>query len=248
MRLILFDIDGTLIHSNRIGRAALGRALQEVFGHAGAFETISFTGKTDWGTVRELMLAEGWGEAEIEARLPHFYERMAAAGRDLFTPEHIWPCPGVVPLLAALAGRDDVVLALLTGNIGSTVPLKLGAAGIDPTLFRVAAYGSDSVSRNELFDIALQRAEAQLGLRVAARDVIIVGDTPGDVGCARAGGGRAIAVATGPYSFAALRDCRPDYLFADLSDTDAVVRALFDQSLTLSEGRLPNAHAQEDNG
>ncbi len=235
MRLILFDIDGTLIHSNRIGRAALERALREVYGGAGAVETISFGGKTDRGIVRELMLAEGWGEAEIEARLPQFYERMAAAGRELFTPEHIWPCPGVAPLLAVLAGRDDVVPALLTGNIDSTVPLKLGAAGIDPGLFRMGAYGSDSAARNDLFAIALQRAEAQLGLRIAPWDVIIVGDTPGDVGCARAGGGRAIAVATGPYSFAALHDCQPDYLFADLNDTDAVMRALFDQSLTSPE-------------
>ena len=235
MRLLLFDIDGTLIHSNRIGRAALGRALQEGFGHAGAFETISFTGKTDWGTVRELMLAEGWSEADIEARLPHFYERMAAAGRELFTPEHIWPCPGVPPLLTALAGRDDVVLALLTGNIGSTVPLKLGAAGIDPGLFRVGAYGSDSASRNALFAIALQRAEAQLGLRVAPQDVIIIGDTPGDICCARAGGGRAIAVATGPYSIAALRDCGPDHVFADLTETETVLRALFSDGPTASE-------------
>ena len=226
MRLLLFDIDGTLIHSNRIGRAALGRALQEVFGHAGAFETISFTGKTDWGTVRELMLAEGWSEADIEARLPHFYERMAAAGRELFTPEHIWPCPGVAPLLVALAGRHEVMLALLTGNIGSTVPLKLGAAGIDPGLFRVGAYGSDSASRNDLFGIALQRAEAHTGLRIAPQDVIIVGDTPGDIHCARAGGGRAIAVATGPYSVTALRDCGPDHLFVDLTETETVLRAL----------------------
>ena len=230
MRLLLFDIDGTLIHSNRIGRAAMGRALREVFGGAGAFETISFGGKTDRGIVRELMLAEGWEEAEVEARLPHFYERMAAAGRDLFTPEHIWPCPGVVPLLAALGERDDVALALLTGNIGHTVPLKLAAAGIDPGLFRVAATGSDSAARNDLFAIALRRAEEQLGLRVAPRDVIIVGDTPGDVGCARAGGGRAVAVATCPYSLAALRDCRPDHLFVDLSETEAVLRALFDHS------------------
>lgn len=229
MRLLLFDIDGTLIHSNRIGRAALGRALRDVFGTAGAYETISFGGKTDRGLVRELMLAEGWREADIEARLPHFYERMAAAGREMFTPQHIWPCPGVLPLLAALAERDDVVPAVLTGNIRDTAPLKLAAAGIDPAQFRVGAYGSDSASRDALFDIALSRAEAQLGLRFAARDVMIVGDTPGDIGCARAGGGRVIAVATGPYSADVLRGCKPDHLFVDLTDTEAVLRAFFDR-------------------
>jgi len=230
MRLILFDIDGTLIHSNRIGRKALGRALHEVFGTSGAFDTISFGGKTDRGLVRELMLAEGWREADIDTRLPEFYQRMAAAGRELFTAEHIWPCPGVLPLLAALAGRDDVVPALLTGNIRDTVPLKLAAAGIDPAQFRIGAYGSDSATRDHLFAIALSRAEAQLGLRFAAQDVMIVGDTPGDIGCARAGGGRIIAVATGPYSAEALRDCGPDHLFHDLSATEAVLAALFDRN------------------
>ena len=232
MGLLLFDIDGTLIHSNRIGRAALGRALRETFGTAGAFETISFGGKTDRGLVRELMLAEGWAEADVETRLPHFYERMAAAGRELFTAEHIRPCPGVLPLLAALGARDDVVVALLTGNIRDTVPLKLAAAGIDPAQFRVGAYGSDSAVRDELFTIALARAETQLGLRFAPRDVMIMGDTPGDIGCARAGGGRVIAVATGPYSSEALRDCRPDHLFVDLTATEALLQALFDRSST----------------
>ena len=232
MRLVLFDIDGTLIHSNRIGRAALGRALHDTFGVSGAFDTISFNGMTDRGLVRALMLAEGWAEADVEARLPYFYEHMAAAGRELFTPEHIRPCPGVLPLLAALARRDDVVPALLTGNIRHTVPLKLAAAGIDPAQFRVGAFGSDSALRDELFAIALARAETQLGLRFAPRDVMIVGDTPGDIGCARAGGGRVIAVATGPYSADALRDCRPDHLFVDLTATEAVLQALFDRSST----------------
>ena len=229
MRLLLFDIDGTLVHSDRIGRTAMARALGDVFGHRGAIDTVPFGGKTDRGLVHELMLAEGWSAADIEARLPAFYERMAAAGRELFVSPHIRPCPGVLPLLAALAGRDDVVPALLTGNIHLTAPLKLAAAGIDPGLFRFGAYGSDSVARDDLFGIALERAAAHLGLRLAPRDVMIVGDTPGDVKCARAGGGSVLAVATGPYPAAVLSDCRPDHLFGDLTDTDAVLRALLGQ-------------------
>lgn len=225
--LLLFDIDGTLINSSRAGRVAMGRALQEVFGSPGAVQSYEFAGKTDRRIVRDLMLAEGWSAADIAARMPHFDERMAAAGRTLFTPERIRPCPGVLPLLDALARCEDVVLALLTGNIRDTVPLKLAAAGIDPALFRVGAYGSDSLERNELFPLALARAEAVLGLRPAAGDVIIIGDTPADVGCARAGGGRAIAVATGPYPAEVLAVCQPDHLFHDLSATGDVLSAIF---------------------
>ncbi len=228
MLFLLFDIDGTLINSSRVGREAMGRALEDVFGTAGALHRYEFAGKTDRRIVRDLMAAEGWADADIAALMPQFDERMAAAGATLFTPERIRPCPGVVPLLTALARREDVVLALLTGNIRHTVPLKLAAAGLDPELFRVGAYGSDSLERNDLFAIALARAEATLGLRLAASDVIIVGDTPADIGCARAGGSRAIAVATGPYPAEVLAGCQPDYLFHDLSATDEVLRAMFD--------------------
>jgi phosphoglycolate phosphatase-like HAD superfamily hydrolase len=226
MYLILFDIDGTLINSSRAGRAAMGRALHEVFGTAGAVHSYNFAGKTDRRIVHDLMTAEGWAAAEVEARLPDFYERMTAAGRELFTPERIRPCPGVLSLLDALGRRDDVVMALLTGNIHHTVPLKLGAAGIDPALFRVGAYGSDGIERDELFGLALERAHGALRWRFQPRDVIVIGDTPADIRCARAGGGRAIAVATGPYAPDVLSECRPDHLFLDLARTEAVMLAI----------------------
>lgn len=226
MRLILFDIDGTLINSSRIGRAALGRAMQAVYGTAGALETYEFAGKTDRRIVRELLLAEGWAGAAIEERLAELDEQMGAAGRELFTPHAIWSCPGVPALLDALDQRDDVMLALLTGNIRHTVALKLSAAGIDPTRFVAGAYGSDSLDRDDLFAIALARTEMATGRRFVGADVVIVGDTPADVRCARAGGARVVAVATGPYPAERLAICAPDYLFADLSGTTEVLDAL----------------------
>lgn len=214
----------------------MGRALQDVFGTPGAVQSYEFAGRTDRRIVSDLMVAEGWSAAEIDARLPLFYKRMVAAGRDLFTPERIRPCPGVPALLDALAARDDVALALLTGNIRDTVPLKLAAAGIDSARFQVGAFGSDSADRNELFDIALQRAETTLGLRPAVDDVIVVGDTPADIGCARAGGSRVLAVATGPFPAEVLLTHRPDYLFADLSATDDVLRAMFSRESVSAGG------------
>ena len=232
MRLILFDIDGTLINSSRIGRAALGQALLDVYGTAGDLETYVFAGKTDRRIVREVMTAAGWPAADIEARLPELDERMAAAGRGLFTPQTVWPCPGVIDLLAALAQRDDVMPALLTGNIRQTAPLKLAAAGIDPGRFVAGAYGSDSLERDELFAIARQRAAAATGQAFSGGDVTIVGDTPADIRCARSGGGQAIAVATGPYSRETLLAHRPDHLFTDLARTEEVLRVLFPLAVT----------------
>jgi phosphoglycolate phosphatase-like HAD superfamily hydrolase len=228
MRLILFDIDGTLINSSRIGRVALGRAMRATFGTAGGLETFEFAGKTDRRIVRELLVAEGWPAEAIAAHHLELDEQMTAAARELFTARTIWPCPGVLPLLDALERRDGVMLALLTGNIRHTVPLKLAAAGIDPARFVAGAYGSDSLERDELFAIALERTRAATGLPIEGRDVIIIGDTPADIRCARNGGGRAIAVATGPYPADLLLRHRPDHLFADLADTERVLQAILD--------------------
>ena len=232
MKLILFDIDGTLINSSRIGRAALGRAMLDVFNTVGALDTYEFAGKTDRRIVRDLMAGEGWSDAAIESRLSDLDERMAAAGRDLFTPQTVWACPGIPALLVQLGRREDVVPALLTGNIRHTAVLKLAAAGIDPDQFVGGAFGCDSLQRDDLFDIALERVHQATGRRFARSQTLIVGDTPADIRCARHGGGRVIAVATGPYPAPLPHSHRPDYLFSDLAHTDQVLRAMLEPAMT----------------
>lgn len=226
MRLILFDIDGTLINSSRIGRVALGRALLDVFGTAGALEIYEFAGKTDRRIIHDLMTEQGWTAEEIIRRQQIVEERMAEAGRMLFNAESVWPCPGIPALLHSLTRRQDVVLAILTGNLQSTAPLKLAAAGIDPSLFVAGAYGSESLERNDLLDIALERVNGSTGLRFSGEDIIVVGDTPADIRCARAGKSLALAVATGPYSAEALSHYQPDFLYEDLSQTEEVLNDL----------------------
>ncbi|MBP6017172.1 MAG: HAD family hydrolase [Candidatus Promineofilum sp.] len=228
MKLILFDIDGTLVNSSRIGRAALGQALLHVFGTTGALETFEFAGKTDRRIVRDLMTVEGWSDSAIDGRLLDLDERMAAAGRDLFTPATVWACPGIPTLLEELGRREDVVPALLTGNIRHTAALKLAAAGIDPDQFIGGAFGSDSLERDDLFDIALESVRRATGQRFARSQAVIVGDTPADIRCARSGGGRVIAVATGPYPAEVLGRHQPDYLFPDLAQTNDVLRAILE--------------------
>ena len=133
---------------------------------------------------------------------------------------------GVSMLLDRLEAEADVVLGLLTGNIAPGAGLKLRSGGLDPARFRVGAYGSDSPHRPDLPAIAAERAAPIFGRVPAGETVIIVGDTPADVTCGRAIGARAVAVATGSYAMAELREAGARAAFEDLSDTDAVLEAI----------------------
>jgi phosphoglycolate phosphatase-like HAD superfamily hydrolase len=135
----------------------------------------------------------------------------------------------VSELLHALEQRDDVILGLLTGNIHPGAHAKLSAVGIAPERFRIGAFGSDHHDRPELPEIARRRAEALLGTPVSGRDVVVIGDTPADIACGIGIGARAIGVATGRYSVEELEACNAAAVFADLSDTDAVVRAIMEE-------------------
>jgi phosphoglycolate phosphatase len=208
-KVVLFDIDGTILWTDGAGRRAVHRALEEVFG-ASAPNGHEFDGKTDPQIVRELM-------------------RLAGMRAELGDADHADKVyPGVAPLLDALEARDDVLLGLLTGNVRDGAMVKLAAVGIAHARFRVGAFGSDHADRPELPAIARERAERVLGGPVAGRDVVVIGDTPADMGCGRGIGARAIGVATGRYSEDDLRACGAAAVFADLSDTTAVVRAIME--------------------
>ena len=224
--LILFDIDGTLIRSNSAGRAAMTEALEEVFGTAGPIENYQFGGKTDRRIFNDLLTAAGFSQADIQSKMPRLYDVMTARGRETFPLKGIRPCLGVPELLAALNQDEEALLGLLTGNLVSTAPLKLAAAGIEPTLFRLGAYGSDHVDRNALPQIAMERATALTGRPFTGDNTVIVGDTPADILCARAGRATAVAVATGWHATETLSQYKPDYLLENLADTDRVVNLL----------------------
>ena len=136
------------------------------------------------------------------------------------------PCPGVLPLLETLRQRDDAVLGLVTGNIVSTAPLKLKAGTIDPTQFRVGAYGSDHMDRNRLPGIAMKRASELTGLLFNGNNTVVIGDTPADILCARAGKTTAVAVASGWHAAPTLAKYKPDYLLEDLKETEVVEKLL----------------------
>ena len=233
MKLVLFDIDGTIMLSAGAGGRAVRRALIEVFGAPGP-DKHRFDGKTDPQIVRELMSIEGHEDAYIEARMPPLFERYLAYLHEELQVSAatggIRIMPGIFELLDALEARDDAVLGLLTGNLVEGARAKLSAAGIDPSRFRVGAYGSDHEIRGELPAVAQRRARDELGLSFSGRDIVVIGDTPADLQCGVAIGCRAIGVATGMYSLEDLLSHGPAAVFADLADTPAVVRTIMDNS------------------
>jgi phosphoglycolate phosphatase len=225
-KLVLFDIDGTILAGGGAGKRAVTRALVEVFGTAGPTDH-RFDGKTDPQIVRELMRLEGHGDPHIDERMPLLLERyLAYLHEELELPPHARLLPGVSELLDALDARADVVLGLLTGNLAAGARAKLAGVGLDPDRFRVGAYGSDHEMRGELPAVAQRRAHDELGLDVPGRDVVVIGDTPHDLQCGIAIGARAIGVATGHYTVDDLLAYRPAAVFRDLSDTAAVVAAI----------------------
>ena len=226
MRLLLFDIDGTLVNINGAGRMVLKQALQEVFGTAGPINNYSLAGTTDSQTICDLLTASGILRDEIEDGLPSLYQSMAKKGQILFSHDTFSPCPGVKILLDRLASSKYILLGLITGNAESTAPLKLAAAQIDPTYFQVGSYGSEALDRNQLPALAMKRASALTGKAFNGSDTIIIGDTPADIACARASGATAVAVATGGSPSSTLAKYEPDYLLDDLADTDLMLKIL----------------------
>ncbi len=229
MKIVLFDIDGTLLWTKGAGRRAMLRALAANVGTSGPADH-RYDGKTDRQIVREAMRHEGFADADVDAKMaPVLESYLVELMVELDREDHgVALLPGVPELLDALESRDDIVLGLLTGNVVDGAERKLRVVGIDFGRFRVGAYGSDGEHRHDLPAIARDRASAHLGRPLGGECCVIIGDTPSDVACGRGIGARAIAVATGAYDVAALTACGPHAVFADLTETAAIVRAIVD--------------------
>ena len=225
-RLVLFDIDGTLLRGGP-AKEAFHLALLEAFGTAGAIDRHDFSGKTDPQIARELLTGAGIGEEEVDRGLPRLFERYLEELEARLPDRPVAVLPGVHALLDTLEATGEVALGLLTGNIAPGARLKLGSAGL-ASRFEVGGFGSDSERRNDLPAIAIERARRRWGREFAGDAVVIVGDTPLDVACGRHGGCRTLAVATGRFGVEQLREVEPDHLVEDLSGTDRVVELLLD--------------------
>lgn len=222
-RLVLFDIDGTLL-SGGPAKGAFEKALRQVFGTAGPIEGHPFAGKTDPQIARELLRLAGFGDGEIEAGLPAVWEVYLS---ELETRLSTWPMtvlPGVPEVLDRLA-QEGMALGLLTGNIFSGARLKLTSAKLWH-YFPVGAFGSDHEAREKLTPVALERARRYWGVAFSPRDAVVVGDTPRDVACGRWGGTRTVGVATGHHTPRELVEAGADEVLEDMADVGAALAAI----------------------
>lgn len=216
-KLVLFDIDGTLLIANGATREAKARAMLEVFGTDAGVRTHEFSGKTDWQILNELLAPHGYTPRDIGQKMPAFERVFVAHLHHIIDDYDVVPLPAARSLVAALHRRDDVMVGLVTGNTSLTAPVKTEAAGFDNAMFVVGAYGNESDDRNELPRIALQRANGLIATALNPQDVIVVGDTPRDVTCARVNEMVSVAVQTGYADPDALEAAHPDYLLPDLT-------------------------------
>lgn len=227
-KLVLFDIDGTILRSNGSARGCMEQALITVFGTAGD-PAYRYDGKTDKQIAREQMRGAGFDDATIDARmntlLDHYLHHLGTA-LDA-APDTVWLCRGVETLLDAVDASHDAVMGLLTGNVHAGAERKLRAVGLGMERFRVNAFGSDHEHRPELPGVAVRRAHELLGVVFPGDDVVIIGDTPSDIHCGRPIGARTIGVASGSYSTEELQQHDPFAVFADLTDTERVLDAIF---------------------
>jgi phosphoglycolate phosphatase len=237
-KLILFDIDGTLIRTGGAGVRAMTRAFEAICGVSDALERVEVAGRTDRLIMTDALALMGRSlDDDLLARFRELYS--AFLREELRQPEveHSGvtdargvrgALPGVRSLLDHLEQeRDDIDLALLTGNFRVSAEIKLAHYDLW-RYFPWGAFADDALDRPDLLPVAINRYQSVTTRSIAPTNVIIVGDTPHDVTCARCGGAKVVAVATGNFDRAALSQCEPDVVFEDLRDTSAFM-SLIDQ-------------------
>jgi phosphoglycolate phosphatase len=224
--LILFDIDGTLVLTGGAGRRAMSLAFEDVLGVREAFAGLPMAGRTDSWILTDAAAAHGVPpDSPALRRFHEVYLRRLAEEIHKPGDSRKGVMPGIRELLDALAGREHVFLALLTGNFEAAARLKLEYFDLW-RYFRCGAFGDAAPDRNGLLPRAVSTVAACGGPTFAAADAVVIGDTPLDIACAKFSAARSIGVATGMHSVVELRAAGADVVFPDLSDTHGVLRAL----------------------
>jgi phosphoglycolate phosphatase-like HAD superfamily hydrolase len=231
IRIILWDIDGTLVRSHRPGEFTryMIPTLERVFGTAGRLGEFTVSGMTDMQIALESLSHQGHTHETIRLRLDDWQE-IFMHEMERVTAEHapfFYRLPGSIEALEAVGRNPRYLSSLLTGNIHPAAMLKLRLVGLEEFFTLPGAFGEDSHDRRDLPAIAHNRLEAALGFALDPAQLIIIGDTPNDIFCARHHGCRSIAVATGrSHTADQLRAHNPDALLTDLRDTNLLLSTL----------------------
>jgi phosphoglycolate phosphatase-like HAD superfamily hydrolase len=225
-KLVLFDIDETLIYSNGAGRRAIGSALMNMFGVNTKSIKVSMSGKTDQQILFEIMEAGGYGRQHYEERLEEWFEcYLNILKEEILQADPYKVHEGVYELLDQLNKQPEASLGLLTGNIERGARLKLDKFDLNK-YFPIGAYGSDAFDRLDLPHIARQRAEEYYKQEFQPPQIVIIGDSIHDVRCAQNYGAVSIAVHTGKTQRSELEALSPNFLFPSLKDVDTVLNAI----------------------
>ncbi|NOY78085.1 MAG: HAD family hydrolase [Calditrichaeota bacterium] len=224
-KLLLFDIDGTLLNTGGAGKRSMVRAFEEVYGVPDGFHGIHMSGKTDPMILREALLqAKLPLEEDLADLFKQRYFELMAIEIEKPNPKKVL-MPGIRELIEHLSERPDVVLGLLTGNWKQGAALKLGHFRLHH-YFKLGAYGDDSIDREKLLPFATERFERYFNDPIPPENILVIGDTPRDIQCAKPHGARTVGVATGTYSVDQLQNEQPDFIFEDFSDWMSFVEIL----------------------
>ena len=229
-KLVLFDIDGTLLSVNSINRRILMEALKEVYGTEGSAGTHNFAGKMDSAIIYEVLQNAGLSDTVIAEKFDTVKDTYIEMFRMHAKPSDIILMEGVRELLDKLSTSSSLMLGLLTGNFEGSGRHKLLLPEINH-YFPFGAFADDAASRNELPQVAVDKAYQLTGEKFSEQNIIIIGDTEHDIACARVLNAKSIAVATGTYSSAELKKHNPHILYENLSATDIVISEILESSI-----------------
>lgn len=224
MKLLLFDIDGTLVLTGGAGRRALDRAFCQVVGIVNALDGMRLNGKTDPAIIREVFSVRGGPPGGLDS-----FDQILAAYVE-FLPEevhqspHYVVLPGILAFLREFHGRSNLAIGLATGNVERGARIKLSRGNLNP-FFAFGGFGSDAENRTDLVRRAAENGMRHAAATIARQDTFVIGDTPRDIDAGREAGFRTVGVATSEFTRADLQAAGADLVLSDFErDRDKFLR------------------------